>query len=50
MQKKRQVVTISDTGDLVFPLHIVSKKDFKKKCCKSYKDGKRCKRCPGRKR
>jgi len=28
----------SDQGDFSF-----------KKCCKKYKDGKRCKKCPGRK-
>lgn len=27
---------------------ILDAKKFKKKCCKKYKKGKRCKRCPGR--
>lgn len=49
MQKKQPTLTLTDTGDLIFPLFVVSKKDFKKKCCKKHKEGKRCKRCPGRK-
>lgn len=34
---------------LPFPLPVVQGKKLKKKCCKKYKKGKRCKRCPGRK-
>lgn len=30
----------------IFPLPIVQTKK-KKKCCKKYKKGKRCKKCPG---
>ncbi len=33
---------------LPFALPIVQGKKLKKKCCKKYKKGKRCKRCPGR--
>lgn len=29
-------------------LDIVPKIKYKKKCCRKYKKGKRCKRCPGR--
>lgn len=32
---------------LPFPLQIVQGKKMKKKCCRKYKKGKRCKRCPG---
>ncbi len=32
---------------LAFPLPIIEGKKMKKKCCKKYKKGKRCKRCPG---
>jgi len=33
---------------LPFALPIIQGKKMKKKCCKKYKKGKRCKRCPGR--
>lgn len=33
-------------GRLAFALPIVQGKKIKKKCCKKYKKGKRCKRCP----
>jgi len=33
---------------LPFALPIVQGKKVKKKCCKKYKKGKRCKKCPGR--
>ncbi len=33
---------------LPFPLQVVQHKNVKKKCCKKYKKGKRCKKCPGR--
>jgi len=32
---------------LPFALPIIQGKKLKKKCCKKYKKGKRCKRCPG---
>ena len=32
---------------LPFPLEVIQGKKLKKKCCKKYKKGKRCKRCPG---
>jgi hypothetical protein len=32
---------------VLFPLPLVSAKS-KKKCCKKYKKGKRCKKCPNR--
>lgn len=32
---------------LPFALPVVQSKDKKKKCCKKYKKGKRCKKCPG---
>lgn len=31
-----------------YPLPVYAGKKMKKKCCKKYKKGKRCKRCPGR--
>ncbi len=31
---------------LPFPLPVVQGKKVKKKCCKKYKKGKRCKSCP----
>ncbi len=39
------------THDIVLPfaLPIVEGKKLKKKCCRKFKKGKRCKRCPGRK-
>lgn len=33
---------------LPFPLPVVQGKKVKKKCCKKYKKGKRCKSCPDR--
>lgn len=35
-----------DTLRLPFPLPVVQGKKLKKNCCKKYKKGKRCKRCP----
>jgi len=32
---------------LPFALPIVQGKKMKKKCCRKFKKGKRCKRCPG---
>lgn len=34
---------------LPFPLPLIQGKKIKKKCCKKFKKGKRCKSCPGRK-
>ncbi len=31
---------------LPFPLPVIQMKDGKKKCCKKYKKGKACKKCP----
>lgn len=31
---------------LPFPLMVIQGKKFKKKCCKKFKKGKRCKKCP----
>ena len=31
---------------LPFPLPIIQGKKLKKKCCRKFKKGKRCKRCP----
>ncbi|MGK0363870.1 MAG: hypothetical protein ACI85O_000924 [Saprospiraceae bacterium] len=31
---------------LPFPLPIIQGKKMKKKCCRKFKKGKRCKRCP----
>ena len=33
-------------GRLAFALPIVQGKKLKKKCCKKFKKGKRCKKCP----
>lgn len=33
---------------LAYPLPLVQLKSGKKKCCKKYKKGKRCKKCPNR--
>ena len=35
---------------LPFPLPVIQAKDDKKKCCKKFKKGKRCKKCPGAKK
>lgn len=39
---------LGSTVRLPFPLQLVQHKNVKKKCCKKYKKGKRCKRCPNR--
>lgn len=31
---------------LPFPLPVIQGKKLKKKCCRKFKKGKRCKRCP----
>lgn len=35
-------------GRLPYPLPLLEGKKLKKKCCKKFKKGKRCKNCPGR--
>lgn len=35
-------------GRLPYPLPLLEGKKLKKKCCKKFKKGKRCKKCPGR--
>ena len=35
-------------GRLPFVLPVIQTKKGKKSCCKKYKKGKRCKKCPGR--
>jgi len=44
-----QSINYSSPGaaTLLFPLPVVAAK-AKKKCCKKYKKGKRCKKCPKR--
>ncbi len=34
--------------DLPFALPVLANKKGKKKCCKKYRKGKRCKKCPDR--
>lgn len=34
------------TVRLPFPLVVIEGKKLKKKCCRKFKKGKRCKRCP----
>ncbi|MEL6865898.1 MAG: hypothetical protein AAFP19_15845 [Bacteroidota bacterium] len=49
MQKKATVQSILGTdaiGHLPFSLPVIQGKKLKKKCCKKYRKGKRCKRCP----
>jgi hypothetical protein len=38
-------LALSATFNMVLPLPVLQLKD-KKKCCKKYKKGKRCKSCP----
>lgn len=45
---KRQFNPEQNQVVLPFALPIVQGKKMKKKCCKKFKKGKRCKRCPGR--
>jgi hypothetical protein len=37
--------TLTHGFEMLFPLPVLESKD-KKKCCKKYKKGKRCKNCP----
>ena len=39
---------ISVPGRIAIPLPLADQKKGKKKCCKKYKKGKRCKKCPKR--
>lgn len=48
MTHKTQPVETPDQIHLPFALPLVQNKKAKKKCCKKYKKGKRCKNCPGR--
>lgn len=49
IQKPRTAVhdflTLAQGG---FPLPVIQPQSVKKKCCKKFKKGKRCKSCPGR--
>lgn len=44
---RKRVANPATDISLPFALQIVEGKKLKKKCCKKYKKGKRCKRCPG---
>jgi hypothetical protein len=48
MARKLSNLSLNDDGigTLAFALPIVQSKKLKKKCCKKFKKGKRCKRCP----
>ncbi len=48
--RKSKLPVHNPSNDIVlpFPLQIVHGKKLKKKCCKKYKKGKRCGRCPGK--
>jgi hypothetical protein len=46
--KKRDTATFEPGKDLVIPCACEWGKDAKKKCCKKFKKGKQCKRCPKR--
>jgi len=39
---------LEDLTALPFPLPLIEGKKLKKKCCKKFKKGKRCKKCPGK--
>jgi hypothetical protein len=47
LKKHPESLASNSLGNIPFPLQIVQAKS-KKKCCKKYKKGKRCKKCPGR--
>jgi len=47
MSFQQKSIKKKGTLQLPFALPIVAGKKLKKKCCKKYKKGKRCKRCPG---
>lgn len=40
-------IRLENSIRLPFALPIIQGKKMKKKCCKKFKKGKRCKRCPG---
>lgn len=47
-RKSSEVILGNDSlGSLPFSLPIVQGKKVKKKCCRKFKKGKRCKKCPG---
>ncbi len=49
MNKKTASGSFDPTSlQLPFALPVVQSKSLKKKCCKKYKKGKRCKKCPDR--
>ena len=46
-KKSSEAILGSDSmGSLPFSLPIVQGKKVKKKCCRKFKKGKRCKKCP----
>jgi hypothetical protein len=44
-----QRLDIEAMGSSFIALPVFAAKKVKKKCCKKYKNGKRCKKCPGQK-
>ena len=47
IDKNKDLPLRPDTLRLPFALRVIEGKKLKKKCCKKYKKGKRCGRCPG---
>jgi len=43
---KRTFIPGDSSICLPFPLPVIQGKKMKKKCCRKFKKGKRCKRCP----
>lgn len=46
--KKRNTDLFEPGKDIVIPCACFYSKDVKKKCCKKFKKGKQCKKCPKR--
>jgi hypothetical protein len=46
---KSPTAKIAGEGCALCPFHSLSR-EKKKSCCKSFKHGKRCKKCPGKKK
>ena len=46
IRRANQIDPTPGSTQIPFPLPVVQAKS-KKKCCKKYKKGKRCKKCPG---
>lgn len=46
LSDKRNFIPGESTILLPFPLPVIQGKKMKKKCCRKFKKGKRCKRCP----